>query len=95
MPLPQRLRHSVRTLSPKELKELRALLDQLLQHPEESPSRTPRTTKRHYTYRREYVRCGKQGCKCATGQGHGPYWYAYWKEGGTLKKKYLGKSRKR
>jgi hypothetical protein len=48
---------------------------------------------RHYTYRREYVKCGKKGCSCAKGKGHGPYWYAYWREGKKLKKKYLGKKR--
>jgi hypothetical protein len=45
------------------------------------------------TYRREYVKCGKKGCSCAKGKGHGPYWYAYWREGKKLKKKYLGKKR--
>ena len=47
------------------------------------------------TYRQEYVRCGKLACKrCADGgQGHGPYWYAYRREGGKLKKRYIGKER--
>jgi hypothetical protein len=49
--------------------------------------------KRSLTYRREYVKCGKKGCSCAKGKGHGPYWYAYWREGKKLKKKYLGKKR--
>lgn len=40
------------------------------------------------TYRREYVKCGKAGCKKCP---HGPYWYAYWHEGKRLRKKYLGK----
>lgn len=40
------------------------------------------------TYRCEYVRCGKKGCK---GCPHGPYWYGYWKEDGKLHKKYFGK----
>jgi hypothetical protein len=25
--------------------------------------------------------------------GHGPYWYAYWREGPKVRKKYLGKTR--
>jgi len=41
------------------------------------------------TYRREYVRCGKRGCKRCP---HGPYWYAYWKEGKRLRKRYCGKT---
>jgi hypothetical protein len=43
------------------------------------------------TYRRELVRCGKKGCKCAEGRLHGPYWYAYWTEGGRTRSQYVGK----
>ena len=25
--------------------------------------------------RTRYVRCGKPGCKCSTGEGHGPYYH--------------------
>lgn len=39
------------------------------------------------TLRCEYIRCGK---KCG-GCPHGPYWYAYWKEGGRTRKRYIGK----
>lgn len=45
----------------------------------------------HKTYRSEMVRCGKKGCKCAKGELHGPYWYAYWSEGGKTKSEYIGK----
>ncbi len=27
------------------------------------------------TVRRRYVRCGKPGCRCQTGRGHGPVYY--------------------
>jgi hypothetical protein len=41
------------------------------------------------TYRQETVRCGKQGCtKCP----HGPYWYAYFREGGKLRSRYIGRT---
>ena len=45
------------------------------------------------TYRQQYRRCGKAGCsRCTSGQpGHGPYWYAFWREGGRLRSRYLGK----
>lgn len=40
------------------------------------------------TYRQEMVRCGRANCgRCP----HGPYWYAYWREGGRLRSRYLGK----
>ncbi len=40
------------------------------------------------TYRLEKVSCGKN-CK---GCPHGPYWYAYWREGGKTRSKYIGKN---
>ena len=40
------------------------------------------------TYRRESVKCGKEGCrKCP----HGPYWYAYYREEGRLRSRYIGR----
>lgn len=44
-------------------------------------------------YQLELVRCGKAGCKCAgmDGELHGPYWYAYWREDGKLRSRYVGK----
>lgn len=40
------------------------------------------------TYRLETVRCGKPGCsRCP----HGPYWYAYYREGGKLRSRYIGR----
>lgn len=39
-------------------------------------------------YRRQAVRCGKPGCtRCP----HGPYWYAYWREGGRVRTRYIGR----
>jgi hypothetical protein len=43
------------------------------------------------TYRLEMVKCGKLACRCASGQLHGPYWYAYQKQTGRLKSRYVGK----
>ena len=40
------------------------------------------------SFRKEYVRCGKPGCKSCP---HGPYWYAYYREGGRLKSRYIGR----
>jgi hypothetical protein len=40
------------------------------------------------TFRQERVRCGREGCR---GCPHGPYWYAYWREGGRLRSRYIGK----
>lgn len=45
------------------------------------------------TYQQRMIRCGKERCKkCSGGQGgHGPYWYAFRREGGKVKSVYLGK----
>jgi DNA-binding SARP family transcriptional activator len=46
---------------------------------------------RNITYRQQFTRCGKQRCqKCRQDIGHGPYWYAYWSEGGRVISKYVG-----
>jgi hypothetical protein len=39
------------------------------------------------TYRLETVRCGKPNCKTCP---HGPYWYAYYREGKKLRSRYIG-----
>lgn len=39
------------------------------------------------TLREEFVKCGKFSCNNCP---HGPYYYAYWKYNGKLRKKYLG-----
>lgn len=41
------------------------------------------------TFRYETVRCGKENCsRCP----HGPYWYAYWKENGRTRSRYIGRA---
>ena len=39
-------------------------------------------------YQRELVKCGKAKCQ----RWHGPYWYAYWRAGARVRKKYIGKN---
>ena len=46
----------------------------------------------HITYQLQYRKCGKPTCgTCKRGPGHGPYWYAYWREGSKLRSGYIGK----
>ena len=48
----------------------------------------------HITYQHQFRKCGKSSCStCRNGQGHGPYWYAYWREGSKLRSGYVGKNR--
>jgi hypothetical protein len=39
---------------------------------------------------KEKVTCGKESCKCADGDLHGPYLYRYWSENGVTKSEYVG-----
>src|SRR5947199_2558674 len=46
----------------------------------------------HSTDQLQYRKCGKASCStCRSSQGHGPYWYAYWREGSRLRSGYIGK----
>jgi hypothetical protein len=46
----------------------------------------------HITYQLQHRKCGKPSCgTCRDSQGHGPYWYAYWREGTRLRSGYIGK----
>jgi len=55
-------------------------------------SMTQLPTNQHITYQLQYRKCGKAACgTCRDRQGHGPYWYAYWREGTRLRSGYIGK----
>jgi hypothetical protein len=43
-------------------------------------------------YRLEKTKCGKKSCRCARGELHGPYWYAYYRENGRMHCEYVGKT---
>ena len=53
----------------------------------------------HATIKSEYKKCGSPRCACGTpglkyySKIHGPYLYAYWKDKGKLRKKYIGKTK--
>ena len=50
-------------------------------------------TNLHITYQLQFRKCGKPSCgTCKRGHGHGPYWYAYWREGTRLRSGYIGKA---
>jgi len=47
----------------------------------------------HVTYQLQFRKCGHTACQtCRDGRGHGPYWYAYWREEGRLWSVYIGKN---
>lgn len=93
----------LRALSLDQLVELDTAVRQLIQQAKADKKR-PASQKRektrgdvgnHKTHRQVFIKCGKAGCKCAEGPGHGPYWYAYWSEGGQTRCQYIGKKLKK
>jgi Family of unknown function (DUF6788) len=83
-------------LTDKQLAELRAVderLQQVLQARREGqPTTAPLRMEKQVgsiTFRYETVRCGKENCsRCP----HGPYWYAYWKQDGRTRSRYIGRT---
>jgi hypothetical protein len=83
MPISRELIREIRAMDTYDLRRLQMLIRGLLL--EEPPSADEAGT---VTLRQEMVRCGKKGCtRCP----HGPYWYAYWREGGRTRSRYVGK----
>jgi hypothetical protein len=87
MALDHDLLDRIRQLDQHDLKRLQIFARGLLmsRHGLESPEPGRRGK---VTYRQERVRCGRKGCtRCP----HGPYWYAYWREAGRVRSRYIGK----
>ena len=90
MPIERRLIKEIRSLDEYDLRRLMIFIRGLLLHtsgPEYLPPEPEGQSKT--TYRLEHVKCGKNTCtRCP----HGPYWYAYWREGGRLRSRYIGRN---
>ena len=98
------LKRLIRRASPSQRKRLYEWLGELTRGEAESvppdapaarPDKLVEAAGGGRTYRQQGVRCGKKGCKCGGGKLHGPYWYAYWSEGGKTKSQYVGKKFRR
>jgi hypothetical protein len=89
MPLERELIRRIRALDGYDLRRLMIFVRGLLlarQGKDFEGSGVGRRGK--VTFRQESVRCGRPSCtKCP----HGPYWYAYWREDGRLRTRYIGK----
>jgi hypothetical protein len=86
MPIGRDLIRQIRGLDEYDLRRLMIFIRGLLLH-QDGGERA--TAEAKVTYRLEPVRCGKSGCgRCP----HGPYWYAYWREDGRLRSRYIGKT---
>src|SRR5438093_4062379 len=86
MPVDRELMREIRELDEFDLRRLLIFVRGLLASREGGEGAAPAEGK--VTYRQEHVRCGRENCtRCP----HGPYWYAYWREGGRLRSRYIGK----
>lgn len=92
------LKRELEKLGVKELQELLAYIQTLLEERQgggrpsaPEPEVWQEIRRGKVAYRQQRVKCGKPGCKCAKGELHGPYWYAYWWENGKTRSKYIGK----
>jgi hypothetical protein len=90
----------IRRLSLNQLRKLDAWLVELIRKTEEAsrkdkPSPRKQTVAKqtldNKTYRLEYIRCGKENCKCTRGKLHGPYWYSYARVKDKTTSQYIGK----
>jgi hypothetical protein len=94
-------RKALRDLTLHQLEELNGLVRQFIQQAKEGEKRraslkreiVEEKVRDNRTYRLVSIRCGKENCKCATEQAHGPYWYAFWWEDGKTRSTYIGKKR--
>lgn len=92
----------IKALSLKEKQHLSTWLSQQIQQEEAQAAAEPTKNKNrellerqkigNIIYQLELVKCGKEGCKCRRGELHGPYWYAYQRQGKKFKSSYIGKT---
>ena len=88
MTLPRDLVTEIRRLDQYDLRRLMIIIRGLLLHADGIPGPSEPGLPRGLTYRQEEVVCGKDSCSSCP---HGPYWYAYWKEEGRTRKRYIGR----
>lgn len=84
----RKLFDSLRALDKHELRRVQIFVGGLLAARGEDPAPGGDRDEPRVTYRLESVTCGKSGCRSCP---HGPYWYAYWREDGRLRSRYIGR----
>lgn len=89
MAIDKELIRQVRTLDKYDLRRLLILVQgMLVQQGEDLAESEAPASPGKVSYRLQPVSCGKPGCgRCP----HGPYWYAYWREGGKVRSRYIGR----
>lgn len=89
MPIERELIRKIRGLDEYDLRRLMIFIKGLLVQAGDHQEEEPAVSAGKVSYRQEHVSCGKPGCtRCP----HGPYWYAYWREGGRVRSRYIGRT---
>ena len=78
----------LRKLDRHDLRRVLIYVRGLLQAVGDEAGAADPATEDKVTYRLETVRCGKPNCRSCP---HGPYWYAYYREGKRLRSRYIGR----
>ena len=91
MPIERSLIRQLRSLDEYDLRRLLIFIRGLLVQRGDTSEMVESKASGKVTYRQEEVMCGKPGCTTCP---HGPYWYAYWRDGGRTRSRYIGKSLK-
>ena len=86
MPLDRKLMQQLRQLDRHDLRRVLIFVRGLLHSVGDDAAEVVESGS--ITYRLEAVRCGKESC---TSCPHGPYWYAYYREGDKLRSRYIGR----
>ena len=85
MPLDREVVDAVRDMDEHELRRLMMLATARLK---QSGVSLASGVDRGFRLREQMIRCGKPNCgRCP----HGPYWYAYWREEGRRRSRYIGR----
>ena len=85
MSLDREIVDAVRDMDEHELRRLMMLATARL---EKSGVSLANGVDRGFRLREQMIRCGKPSCgRCP----HGPYWYAYWREDGRRRSRYIGR----
>ena len=97
MPSIHKMKENIRNLKLPELRNLDRFIQRQIEKAELAKEKEHLAAKKKpptVSYQLEYVKCGRDGCKCQRGELHGPYWFGYYSRKGKLISRYIGKEKK-
>jgi len=91
--LSRALLQDIRSLDEFDLRRLMVFIGEMVsvkagRLPPVAPAIIRDASAKRVSYRRQLIRCGKRACSTCP---HGPYWYAFWRQDGRVRSRYVGK----